>query len=436
MSFKSLSSDGFYGWINVAAASVFMFAFTIMMQTYSLFQPEWVNEFGWKFKDTSFALMINMVVLSFLTPPVGFFISKYGSRLSIIIGSSITIIGIYTLANVNSLWHLYIGHGIVIGIGLSIGGVLAITTLINNWFSEKRSLALSIYMASMGVAGLIIAPTMRYLIVEIGWRSTYMMVIPVYFLFALLVPGIFFRNTPHELGQIPDGETASKPTDKIPCTSKKTLNITPVDFTVQEAFKTRTMWLFMGFQIINWITMGALMAHGFSFLVDIKVPNIYASSFLGWINATMIAGQMLVGFLGLRIRMQKLVLWGCAGVIISYFLMLFADRSLLIVFIYGTFAGIGVGINGMALMNLIPNYFGTKHFPKIYGLLSPVATLIGAAGAPLCGHIRDVTGSFMMFWLIAGILMTIGFIFLYLAKPPMHPSLRESRDTGYPILET
>ena len=427
MSFKPLSADGFYGWRNVIVASMFMFAFTIMMQTYSLFQPKWIEEFGWKFKDTSFASQINMIVLSFLTPPVGFFISKYGSRLTIIIGSSITIVGIYVLAHVNSLWDLYLGHGIIIGTGLSIGGVLAITTLINNWFSKKRSLALSIYMSSMGIAGLIIAPTVTYMIIEIGWRSAYMMVIPVYFLFALLVPGIFLRNTPQELGQIPDGEAESKPIDKIPDTPKKiNLYITPVDFTVKEAFKTKTIWLFMGFQIINWITVGALMAHGFSFLVDIKVPDIIAGSFIGWIGITMVAGQMFVGFLGLRINMQKLVLWGCAGVIVSYFLMLLADRSLVIVFIYGTFAGVGMGINGMALMNLIPNYFGVKHFPKIYGLLSPVATLIGSIGAPLCGYIRDETGSFMMFWLIAGVLMTLGFIFLYFAKPPIHPSLKNT----------
>ena len=59
MSFKPLSADGFYGWINVIVASIFMFTITLMLQTFSLFLPEWINEFGWKYKDVSFALTMD-----------------------------------------------------------------------------------------------------------------------------------------------------------------------------------------------------------------------------------------------------------------------------------------------------------------------------------------------------------------------------------------
>ena len=431
MSFKSLSAGGFYGWINVIVASIFMFTITLMLQTFSLFLPEWINEYGWKYRDVSFAMTINMIFMAFVTPFSGFFIGKYGSRICIIIGSSITIIAIYFLANIRSLWHLYLTNGVIVAIGISLGGVLAITTLLNNWFSKKRSLALSTSMMAMGVAGFIMVPVVTWTIGQIGWRSTYMTIIPIYFIFALLVPGIFLKNYPHELGQIPDGYDRTKPDNtnagKAIDTYKSDIFRTTVDFTVKQAFKTRTMWLLMTFNILNWITVGAIMVHGYSFLNDLGIPRTEAGLFIGLISLVMVLGQLFIGFAGLKHDMHKLVLIGCTASIISYILMVFADNSRVIVYTYAVFAGIGAGINAMAMMNLIPNYFGVSHFSRISGITTPVGTLIGSVGAPICGQIRDMTGNYFLFWKIAAILMTIGLFCLLFVKPPKHPSLEDNK---------
>lgn len=216
MSFKSLSSEGFYGWTNVVIASIFMFTITLMLQTFSLFLPEWINDYGWKYRDVSFALTINMIFMAFITPFSGYLISRYGSRLCIIIGSSIAIIAIYLLSNIRSLWHLYLAHGVVVAAGLSLGGILSITTLLNNWFSKKRSLALSTSMMAMGLAGMIMVPIVTWVIGQIGWRSTYLAIMPIYFIFALIVPGIFLRNYPQDLMQVPDGTSPEKINSNIP----------------------------------------------------------------------------------------------------------------------------------------------------------------------------------------------------------------------------
>jgi MFS family permease len=429
MSFKALSEDGFYGWINVIAASIFMFTITIMMQTFAIFLPEWVNEFGWKYKDVSFALQINMIVMSFATPLVGLFVGKYGARLAIIIGSAITIIGIYTLANIQSLWQLYLANGVIVSIGVTLGGMLAVTTLMSNWFYKKRSLSISITMAAMGVAGIIVAPTIPWMIIHIGWRSTYMTIIPIYFVFALLIPGIFLRNTPQELGQLPDGPAASGPPDNSrgitedAGTSKSFM--TTVDFTASEAFKTRSMWLLLIFNVLNMVAMSAIMANGYAFFSDIGIPPVKAGFFMGITSGSMVVGQLLVGFMGLKFDMHRLAMLGCVGIIISYVLMVFASYSIIIVYIYAIFGGMGIGINLVAIMNLIPNYFGVKHFPKITGFTLPIGMLIGSAGSTVCGYIRDVTGSYFLFWKIAAVLMTIGLVCLFFAKPPKHPSLQD-----------
>jgi MFS family permease len=432
MSFKSLSSEGFYGWTNVVIASIFMFTITLMLQTFSLFLPEWINDYGWKYRDVSFALTINMIFMAFITPFSGYLISRYGSRLCIIIGSSIAIIAIYLLSNIRSLWHLYLAHGVVVAAGLSLGGILSITTLLNNWFSKKRSLALSTSMMAMGLAGMIMVPIVTWVIGQIGWRSTYLAIMPIYFIFALIVPGIFLRNYPQDLMQVPDGTSPEKINSNIPGQfeemNRSKVFRTTVDFTIGEAFKTRTMWLLLTFNVLNWFAVGGIMGHGFSFLNDLGIPRTEAGLFMGLISFVMVLGQMFIGFAGLKYDIHKLIIIGCSASIISYILMVFADVSRVIVYTYAVFAGIGAGINALAMMNLIPNYFGATHFPRISSITTPIGTLIGSAGAPICGQIRDIAGNYFLFWKIAAILMTIGLICLLFIKPPMHPSLMERRD--------
>jgi MFS family permease len=106
--------------------------------------------------------------------------------------------------------------------------------------------------------------------------------------------------------------------------------------------------------------------------------------------------------------------------------MVFAAHSPDIVYAYSIFAGIGTGINFVAIMNLVPNYFGVTHFPRIMGFILLIAPLIGSIGSPICGYIKDVTGSYFLFWKIAAVLMTIGLIFLFFAKAPKHPSLQDT----------
>jgi hypothetical protein len=55
-------------------------------------------------------------------------------------------------------------------------------------------------MMAMGIAGMIMVPIVTWTIGQIGWRSTYLSIMPIYFVFALVVPGIFIRNYPKDLG--------------------------------------------------------------------------------------------------------------------------------------------------------------------------------------------------------------------------------------------
>jgi fucose permease len=149
MALRILSKDGFYGWINLAVLFFFNVALMPMMMAFSFFLPYWVKEFDWSRGAASGAQTVSIILSGLAAPMVAIFIMKHGSKRAILIGNVLSISGLVLLAFQEHIWQLYLGIGVLLGLGVSLGGMLAMQTVVNNWFILKRPVALSISMASM-----------------------------------------------------------------------------------------------------------------------------------------------------------------------------------------------------------------------------------------------------------------------------------------------
>ena len=94
---------------------------------------------------------------------------------------------------------------------------------------------------------------------------------------------------------------------------------------------------------------------------------------------------------------------------------------------YAVVYGISQGIGSIAMGNLFPDYFGRTEFPKIMGYTSPITTFFMSIGAPIAGFIRVAAGSYIPAFKVLLVLLAISFFCIFFAKPPVHPSLKESR---------
>ncbi len=420
------SADGFYGWVNLVVMFFFNIIFMMMMLSFALFLPSWVEEFSWSRGTMSLAQAVTMILTGLAAPLVGIFIMKKGVKLVMILGNLLSIAGLILVSFQQHIWQLFLGYGVLIGLGMSLGGMLAMMTVINNWFIIKRPMALSISMAAMGFGGVVFNPLLMMLINSIGWRNTYLLIAAATFLFCVISPALLLVNKPEDLGQVPDGPGSSKiqkaeSTQAIP----KNLYKTPVDFTAKEALLTRTMWLLIGYVVVQFTVMQIMMTHQVTFLIDMGFSDTSAAFAGGIFGFIMGTSQLGVGFLGLKIKMHSLavasIFFGIAGLII----LLFA-HSMGIVILCNVLMGIGIGIQGIALGNLIPDYFGRTEFPKMMGYTMPFTTFLSAIGSPVAGYIREDAGSYIPAFQFAIAALVLGFIFIVFAKPPMHPSLKTS----------
>jgi len=418
------SENGFYGWVNVTIASIMGVIGGFYLVSFSYLLPYLVKDFGWNRGTVSLAATINMIAMGLCGPIAGFFIVKHGARRSIFFGNILGFAGFVLIFFHTQLWELFLGYGLLVGLAVGFGGMLASTTVINNWFVKKRGMALSIFLGSGGAAGMIMGPAIMKMIESAGWRVTMLVISMMVLLFAVILPVIFIRNKPQDLGQVPDGPDKPASEAKGQSLPHKAAYKTPVDFTAAEAMRTRSLWLLITYFSLNMLAMGALMTHQVAYLLDMGILATLAGFALSVMSATMTLSQFSVGIIGKRFSMHAIACGGEVFKIMGLGILIFTN-SLAFVFVYMVVLGLGFGAAMAATMNIFPNYFGISNYPKIMGTARLFWAFVGGAGAPLAGYIRETTGSYLPAFRVAIVIVAAGLICLIFAKAPIHPSLKE-----------
>jgi MFS family permease len=166
------------------------------------------------------------------------------------------------------------------------------------------------------------------------------------------------------------------------------------------------------------------MQHQVAFLIDIGISSSMAAAAYSVFVGVSVVGRLGLGFLGLKYPTRNLAILAMALLISGMTLILWA-RTLPMVIVCNSIVGIGMGASIVAMMNIMPLYFGRTHYPKIMGYAIPFLTIIGSLGSPATGWIRDTTGSYMLAWKLSIFFLIIGLVSLMIARMPVHPTLKK-----------
>lgn len=417
--------DRFFGWKALAVTAVMYFAMTgLLLYSFPVLLPSLVKAFGWSYASVSWVNSLAMIVIGAASPFAGTCVTRYGARRVIVAGGILCVLCFVCASFHTQLWQLYLAYAVLFGLGGSFCGMLAMTTIANNWFVEKRTLALGILLTAGGLGGTVFVPLIMSMINGFGWRSAYLLIAAMALGLLVILPGFLVVNKPEDLGQIPDGIRNRDKTDRS--SSGKKLHGTTVDFTAGEALKTRAFWYLTVFGTAFMIGLQGFMLHQLAFLNDMKISSAAAAAAYGLFVGVSAAGRLGMGFLGIRFPTKPLAILSMVLLILGMTMVLWA-KTLPMIFLYNSLIGIGMGGTYVAIMNLMPLYFGRTHYPKIMGYAMPFITILGSMGSPLTGRIRDIAGSYIPAWEVAVVILTIGLVSLILARPPVHPSIRENR---------
>jgi MFS family permease len=363
-----------------------------------------------------FGLCMGLVV-----PFGGFCVNRWGVRLTLSAGTLLACLGALGMALVvENMAGVLIAYGLVMGVGSSLGGLLAAQTLITHWFQKRLALALTLMLTGTVTGGFVAAPLFDRVIVAFhgNWRAGWFLMAAacgVAFLCALLL----VRNAPSDIGQLVDGgDGGGKAAPQPGATVKTAVYKTTEAWTFGEALRHPTWWLLSLGTVCFLTTYGMIVGHGVMHFKDLGHPVGKAAMFLGLLPLAGLAGKTVVGVCGDRIEPR--FLWAGAMVMMATGMLTgVTARSDFALLATALMLGAGNSISYPCMITLVANYFGKTAYASFMGAMLLIAALAAAAGPVLAGFVFDSLGTYTLAFYPAAAVCLLGGLMMPFVKPPV-----------------
>ncbi|WP_442587363.1 L-lactate MFS transporter [Pedobacter sp. AW31-3R] len=393
----------------IAASAVGMHLSIGSVYAWSVYTKPLIDKFGWGLKETQFTFSLAIFFLGISAAFLGRYAEKMGPRKSGLIAAvmfGLGIAGSGLAIQLESLPMLYLSYGVIGGIGLGIGYITPVSSLVK-WFPDKRGLATGLAIMGFGFAAVISSPLIVALIASVGISNTFFIMGGSYFL-VIFASSRYIAAPP--VGWAPAGMTTDNTSDK------KIVKEDLSQLTSAEAIKTKRFWYLWIMFFIN-ISCGVAI---------ISAASPMAQEFAG---LSAVAAGAMVGLMGIfngggRIgwatlsdylgRPNTFILF--LGIEILAFLLVpsITDAILFQVVIFLIISCYGGGFSSVTAY--IGDLFGTKELGAILGYMLTAWAAAGMAGPLFSAGIRSATNSYnATMYSFAGLLI-IALVFSVLLK--------------------
>ena len=372
------------------------------------------RNFGWNRTTLSGAFALSRAEGALLGPVEGFLVDRLGTRRMVVIGYFIMGLGFIFYSQIQEVWHFYVAN-LAISLGSGVGGWIAIVTLINNWFSRRRALAMSLAVSGVQLGGFLV-PLMAWGIENHDFRMTSLGIGVVLMLVAVPASRMM-RNLPEDMGLRPDGATPSMVTASGPSNvqSDEVVEMTP-----RQALRTVAFWVIAVARLTSVVSIITLSVHLVPKLTDSGISLITANFVVTLYTFVAFLSGFVAGYLADRTS-KVLVLFVCMFLQAAAMTILALSDSLPMAVVFAILWGAGFGGRVPLLTAIIGDFFGRKNFGSILGI-NMVPSNVAMIFAPLfAGFMFDLRQSYFIPFITFAIMGFIGTFVILLARQPEAP---------------
>lgn len=362
----------------------------------------------WKVADLGWMYTLFFVLLGSSAAIWGGWLERSGPRKAAFVsalcwcgGLLISALGVYT----HQLWLMWLGSGVIGGIGLGLGYISPVSTLVK-WFPDRRGMATGMAIMGFGGGAMIGSPLADILMnyfktpTSVGVWQTFVVMAVIYF--AFMMAGAFGYRIP-PAGWRPEGWTP-------PATQNAM--ITSGHVHLKDAHKTRQFWLIWAVLCLN-VSAGI----GVLGMASPMLQEIFAGSLIG---------KPEIGFAALDAEQKKQIATIAAAFvgllslfnIVGRFFWASLSDKLGRKLTYATFFGLGMLLYGLSpwaahagslalfvaffciILSMygggfatVPAYladmFGTQFVGAIHGRLLTAWSTAGIVGPVVVNYIRE-----------------------------------------------
>lgn len=143
----------------------------------------------------------------------GYLNNRFGPRVIATIGGILYGLGVILAAfAAPNIFILYLTFGIIGGIGIGLGYIVALAMLIK-WFPDRRGFITGLAVAGFGAGALITSPVAAALITSVGLGSTFLY-LGIAYLVVIVIVAQFFRTAPEDYAPAGWTPSARQQTDR------------------------------------------------------------------------------------------------------------------------------------------------------------------------------------------------------------------------------
>lgn len=292
----SIAKPGYSRWL-VPPAALAIHLCIGQIYAYSVFNEPMTRIVGitesaaqdWQLTTLGWIFSIALFVLGASAAIFGKWLERVGPRMAMF-ASAVCFSGGFVVAAIgvmlHNIWLVYLGHGVIGGIGLGLGYISPVSTLIK-WFPDRPGLATGMAIMGFGGGAMIASPLSVALMdffssaSSVGVAQTFLVMGAIYFLFMMF--GVFTVRVPAP-GWKPEGYTP-------PAKGSKKM-ITDADVDADTAIKTPQFWLIFAVLMLN-VTAGI----GVLGQASVMIQEMFSIEEVG--EGAAIGAAAAAGFVGL-----------------------------------------------------------------------------------------------------------------------------------------
>jgi OFA family oxalate/formate antiporter-like MFS transporter len=383
-----------FGWF-IVGSSFFTLALVYgIWYSFSVFFVALLKEFGWSRSIGAGAFSLFIIFSAIIGPFVGNMVSSAKPRRVILGGALILGIGLALCSLTQTWWQFYIFFGLITAVGLGATGWVPHTTIIQQWFKEKRGLATGIISAGIGIGILACVPSVQYLIILLGWRMAYR-TMAIFIPLVVISMALLFLKTPPQTGFHSIEVEISLKTTKDPLVvNEKWVSQL---WTVQKAITTRPFWLLAISFFLGSFIIQSVFAHQVAFFVDRGLEGLLASYIVGIVGIVSLGGKILWATLSDKIGREITYTMGiiCSILGMLWLILFNLLPSSSLPYFYAIFFGLGYAVQAALPPLITADFFEGQGYGGIFGILMIFVGIGGAFGVWFAGFLYDQIGSYV-----------------------------------------
>jgi MFS family permease len=387
-----------YRWVIVAAGGLLGCVAIGSMFSLPVFLLPIARDTGWSVSGVSTAMTIAFLAMALGSVSWGALSDRMGPRFVVLAGAVGLAAGLAWASRTTSLLQFQIVFGVLVG-GSAAAIFAPMMACVTGWFETRRSLAVSLVSAGMGMAPMTMSPFAAWLISHHDWRTS--MLVIAGFAAAVMLPVSFLVRC-------------------APGASGRAVAVTPAGagegVSVRQVLRSPQFIILLLTNFFCCATHSGPIFHTVSYAVACGIPMIAAVSIYSLEGLAGMAGRIVFGLLGDRLGARRVLVTGLllqAGGAMAYFFVRELGQFYAAA---ATFGFIYAGV--MPLYAVISREtFPMRMMGTVIGGTAMAGSLGMATGPVVGGLIYDRFGSYGWLFLVSGALGLGAFLIALTFRP-------------------